>query len=265
MQLTPEKIEQVSAALAELQNLLGDSLLAVYLHGSAVSGGLRPQSDIDLLAVVDRGLTGDERVALLSSLLRLSGCHPTVPGGPRCLEVMVFARLDLADHLFPARAEFVYGEWLRDAFEAGEMPMPTKDAELTLVLAQARQEAIALLGPDRDFLLPEIPAAIVRQAMRDLLPALLDGLQGDTRNALLTLARMWSTASSGAFVSKDEAALWAIPKLAKDNAMTLAHARGGYLGEVADDWHSRQDAAQRLADQLALNVTEALITIDGCR
>lgn len=87
MQAVPEEIDQVSAAMADLRDILGDVLLAVYLHGSAVSGGLRPQSDIDLLAVVDRGLTGGERDALLSSLLRLSGRHPAVQGGRRCLEI----------------------------------------------------------------------------------------------------------------------------------------------------------------------------------
>lgn len=206
MQASPPETEQGSAALAELRRILGDGLLAVYLHGSAVSGGLRPQSDIDLLAVVERGLTGDERDALLSSLLRLSGRHPAVADGPRCLEVMVFTRLDLAGNLFPARAEFVYGEWLRDACQSGEVPMQARNPEFTLVLAQARQEAIALFGPDRDMLLPEPSMATIRQAMRDLLPALLDGLLDDTRNVLLTLARMWRTASSGAFVTKDEAA-----------------------------------------------------------
>ncbi|GHG29091.1 aminoglycoside adenylyltransferase domain-containing protein [Paracoccus aerius] len=258
MQSLPENIEQVSAGLADLCNILGDSLLAIYLHGSAISGGLRPQSDIDLLAVVDRGLVGNERAALLSSLLQLSGCHPPVPGAPCCLELVVFTRHDLAGHQFPTRAEFVYGEWLRDAFEAGEMPMPTEDPEFTLVLAQARQEARTLFGPDKNILLPEVSETAVRAAMRELLPSLLNGLQDDTRNVLLTLARMWRTASSGAFVSKDEAAMWAIPSLTKDNALTLAHARRAYLGEVADDWRGRWDAARRLADQLALNVTKAM-------
>lgn len=260
MQAAPEETEQISAAMAGLCDILGDGLLAVYLHGSAVSGGLRPQSDIDLLAVVDRGLTVGERAALLSSLLRLSARHPAVPGGRRCLEVMVFTRPDLADNLFPARAEFVYGEWLRDAFEAGETPMPSQDPVFTLVLAQAWQEARTLFGPDRNMLLPEISAVTVRRAMHDLLPTLLEGLQDDTRNVLLTLARMWHTASSRAFVSKDEAALWAIPRLARDKALTLAHAREAYLGEVADDWQGGRDAARKLADQLALNVIKAMNT-----
>ena len=39
---------QISAALALLQQHLGDDLLAVHLYGSAVAGGLKPGSDLDL-------------------------------------------------------------------------------------------------------------------------------------------------------------------------------------------------------------------------
>ncbi|MCG8511829.1 MAG: DUF4111 domain-containing protein [Rhodospirillales bacterium] len=255
---TPEQTDRIPAATAALRNVLGDALLAVYLHGSAVSGGLRPQSDIDLLAVVDRGLTDDQRTDLLTALLRISGRHPAVPGGPRCIEVMVFRLSDLVEARLPARADFIYGEWLRDGFEAGERPMPTSDPEYTLVLAQARQEAIPLFGPNASEFLPEIPVKYVRQAIRDALPPLLDGLRGDERNVLLTLARMWRTAGTGEFVTKDAAAAWAIPRMQGRDAATLDDARRAYLGEITDEWSSRCDDTQRLAEFLRDRIAERL-------
>lgn len=258
MQTALHQNEQIQSALVILHRILGDALLGVYLHGSAVSGGLQPQSDIDLLAVVDAELTESQRNGLLTGLLRLSGRHPVVLGGPRCLEVMVFCRSDLVRGDYPARAEFVYGEWLRDAFEAGESPMPGRDPEYSLVIAQARQEAIPLLGPPRDELLTEISLEHVRQAMRDALPDLLNGLHGDERNVMLTLARMWHTASTGKFVTKDAAAKWAIQRLSGSDAMALDHARRAYLGEVTDDWSHLGDAAQKLAVNMAEYVTHSL-------
>ncbi|RJE84147.1 aminoglycoside adenylyltransferase family protein [Paracoccus onubensis] len=250
--------EQIQTALAALHNILGDMLLAVYLHGSAVSGRLQPQSDIDLLAITERDLTEDQRDGLLTALLRISGRHPATAGGARCLEVMLFRRSDLARTAYPARAEFIYGEWLRDGFEAGERPMPTRDPEHTLVLAQARQDAIPLFGAGADKLLPEIPQKHVRRAIGDALPALLGGIHGDERNVLLTLARMWRTASTGEFVTKDAAAVWAIPQIQSRDASTLDYARRAYLGELADDWSSRSDATQRLAAYLRDQVIESL-------
>lgn len=258
MQAILDQSEQISEALAAFRNILGGGLLAFYLHGSAVSEKLRPQSDIDLLAIASRRLTQSERVALLGTLLRLSGRHPSVPDGPRCLEVMVFSRPDLTADIFPARADFVFGEWLRESFEAGETPMPEQDPEFTLILAQARKEAIALSGPDRDELLPEIPMRDIREAMHALLPALLKGLHDDTRNVLLTLARMWYTASKGAFVSKDAAAAWAIPQLSERSASLLDHARRAYLGEVADDWSNLRDAVRCLAGELDQRLIETM-------
>ncbi|AJE47703.1 aminoglycoside nucleotidyltransferase ANT9 [Celeribacter indicus] len=258
MQRAPHQTEQIQSALLILQRSLGDALLGVYLHGSAVSGGLRPQSDIDLLAVVESELTGNQRNGLLRNLLHLSGRHPAVPGGPRCLEVMIFRRSDLARGDHPVRAEFVYGEWLRDAFEAGESPMPEHDPEYSLVIAQARQQAIPLLGPPGDDLLPEVSPEHIRQAMRGALPDLLDGLHGDERNVLLTLARMWHTASTGVFVTKDAAADWAIPRLSASDAMTLDYARRAYLGEITDDWSSQGDAARQLAGHMGGCVSNSL-------
>ncbi|MBO6814234.1 MAG: DUF4111 domain-containing protein [Rhizobiaceae bacterium] len=255
MHVAPHKTEQIQSALLILHRRLDDALLGVYLHGSAVSGGLQPQSDIDLLAAVQSELTESQRNGLLLDLLHLSGRHPAVPGGARCLEVMVFSQAELNRSDYPARAEFVYGEWLREAFEAGETPMPERDPEYTLVIAQAHQEAIPLFGPPRSELLTGVSREHVNQAMRDSLPDLLNGLHGDERNALLTLARMWHTASTGKFVTKDAAAEWAISRLSGSDAMILDHARRAYLGAITDDWSSQRDAARQLAGRMSENVT----------
>jgi predicted nucleotidyltransferase len=253
---TPEHLEQAWAATEVVHSLFRDALLAVYLHGSAVSGGLRPHSDIDLIAVIDRPMTKEQRKSLLSDLLRISGRHPAPAGGPRCIEVMVFLKADLVTPGFPARAEFIYGEWLRDAFETGELPMPAADPENTLVLAQARREAFPLLGPGAEELLPAIPLEHVRRAMRDALPTLLDGLHGDERNVVLTLARMWRTATTGEFIAKDAAATWAATRMPDQEAATLIFAREAYLGRVEDNWGKRQAAARQTAIYLHQRVSE---------
>jgi hypothetical protein len=171
---------------------------------------------------------------------------------------MVFLKTDLEAPAFPARAEFVYGEWLRDAFEAGQLPMPVRDPEYTLVLAQARREAFSLFGPGAEELLPPIPSEHVRRAMRDALPGLLDGLHGDERNVVLTLARMWRTAATGEFVAKDAAATWAAAQMPNREADTLIHAREAYLGKVKDDWEYHEAAIRKTAAHLHKRVLELL-------
>jgi streptomycin 3"-adenylyltransferase len=243
------------AALKIVRDLFKGSLLAVYLHGSAVSGNLRPQSDVDLLVITEQPMADAERERLLAALMRISGRYPASPSGPRCIELMVFLKSHLSASAYPARGEFIYGEWLRELFEAGEIPKPVLDPELTLMLAQARQEAKALVGPAATELLPQIPDAHVRRAMREVLPSLLNSLAGDERNVLLTLARMWRTAATGEFVAKDAAAEWAIPRLPSQVAEVLICARDAYLGRTKDTWETRQaevcQAASHLHRQVA--------------
>lgn len=247
MEIPTEAIE----AERILHAVFGGDLVAVYLYGSAASTGLAPRSDVDVLAVVEGGTTPEARRALGRELLRASGRYPPVPGEPRPLEVSVFDKAQLANFRHPVRGEFVYGEWLREAFEAGVEPAPSINPDFTLLLAQARQEGVALFGPPAVSVLPPVEMADVRRAMLDSIPDFLGSLDGDERNVILTLARMWFTISTGRFTSKAAAAEWAAPQVAPDIASTLTLARDGYRGVIADDWNSRRTEARRTAQELS--------------
>jgi predicted nucleotidyltransferase len=247
--LSASQTDQVQRTISALRKTLGPALRAVFLHGSAVTTGLRPESDIDLLAMIDRPLSDQERRALLADLLQLSPALPGAADDPRRLEVMIFRTSPRGLQDYPAEVEFIYGEWLRKDFEAGSLPMPGRNAENTLILAQAGRNAEVLFG-EATGQLPEIPAEDIRTALGDALPQLIEGLRGDERNVLLTLARIWWTASSGAFVSKDAAAAWAAPLLPPLERHCLDLARGAYLGLVVDIWDQRQDAARQTAEHL---------------
>lgn len=249
---------QLQSALALVQQILSLDLQALYLHGSAVAGGLRPQSDLDILAVVDAPLSDEQRQDLIAALLSVSAPHPATPGGPRCIELVVCRLADIQRNVHPAQVEFIYGEWLRDAFKEGYLSDAAADPEYTLLLAQARQQAQLLWGRDVLADMPATPIEHIRQAMREGVDPLYEGLRGDERNVLLTLARMWRTGVHGDFVTKEQAAEWAIPKLPAELAKTLEYARLAYVGEVLDRWDTRGKEAERLAQALLGNIKQVL-------
>ena len=249
---------QLQAALALVQKILSLDVQALYLHGSAVAGGLRPQSDLDILAIVDAPLSDEQRQDLIAALLSISAPHPATPDGPRCIELVVCRLADLQRNEHPAKVEFIYGEWLRDAFREGYLSDAAADPEYTLLLAQARQQAQLLWGRDVLADVPVTPIEHIRQAMRDGVEPLYEGLRGDERNVLLTLARMWRTGVHGDFVTKEQAAEWAIPRLPAELAKTLEYARLAYIGEVLDRWDTRGTEAERLAQALLGNIKQAL-------
>lgn len=249
---------QIQEVLEALSSIFGEAIHGVYLHGSAVSGGLQPQSDIDLLAVTGRSMSLSERQELLSRLLALSGPHPRKAKQPRCLELIVFAGSNDLMQSYPAQADFVYGEWLRSELEAGAIPGVMSDPENTLLLAQVRRESVPLMGPEASCLLPDMPLEMIFLAMRDGLPMLLEGLIGDERNVLLTLARMWRTAEIEDFVSKADAATWALSRMPIREAYTLDYARRAYLGDIVDSWNDKQDATHAAAEFLRNRILECL-------
>jgi predicted nucleotidyltransferase len=232
--------EQQTQAVADaVAAVLGDAVVGVYLYGSAVLGGLRPDSDIDLLVVARRTLEHAERLALLSALLDLSGRRARrVPGRP--VELTVVVEGSLRPWSYPAQEDFQYGEWLRDAYETGAVPAPRANPDLAVLITLASQGHVVLQGPSASHLLPVVPAADLVTASTAGVPDLLDEVESDTRNVLLTLARVWLTVATGAVRPKDEAARWAIPRLPATHRPPLVLARDAYLGQAAnEDWQEQ--------------------------
>lgn len=241
--------DEAFAALRAVEAVLGRAPVTAFLSGSAVDGGLRPLSDVDVVVVVEDAPDADARRRLAVALMAVSGRYGA--GGPvRPLDVTLVRRDDVVPWRYPPTQAFAYGEWLRAAYEAGAVPAPAPHPDLAIVLAQARAIGVALLGPHPRDLLGPVPDADLRRALRDALPALLADLQGDERNVLLTLARMWHTAATGAFVPKDVAAGWAAARVPADLAAWLALAGRAYVGACVDDWRDHRSEAAAVAERL---------------
>ena len=232
--------DQINQAVSLLQELFPQELTGIYLYGSAVLDGLRPESDIDILVIIDRPLTQSLRARLTQELLFLSR-RPRSDRRP--IELSVVNRHTVDPWRFPPRFEYMFGEWLRTDMENGTVPQPFSDPDNVLLLWQARLHAIPLTegSPAIETLIPPIPFEEIRRAIRDALPNVLASYKGDERNALLTLSRMWYTLATWEFASKDRAALWAEGKVPAEHAALLQLAREAYLGNRSDRWINLED------------------------
>ncbi|MFG2553289.1 aminoglycoside adenylyltransferase family protein [Streptomyces sp. NPDC048581] len=213
-----------------LHHTLGDSILGIYLHGSATLGGLRPHSDIDVLVVVREPTTRAQRHALVQELMKVSG------GASRPVELIVVVQGDVRPWRYPPTCDFLYGEWLRADYERGVPPAPEPSPDLAPLLTMVLLANAPLHGPPPAELLDPVPPADLRRAIVTGVPELLTELDSDTRNVLLTLARIWTTLETGAIRSKDAAADWALARLPAEHRPVLAHARAIYLGERDEHW-----------------------------
>ena len=236
--------EQLDQTLAVVREVLGSDLVGVYLFGSAVLGGLTPTSDLDLLAVSRRPTTREQRRRLVERLLSLSM-------RPRYLELTIVAEPEIRPWRYPPQMDFQYGDWLRTQFERGEIPPPAPNPDLAALFTMTLLAGKALHGPPPADVLDPVPHDDLLRAGLDGLDGLLADLDHDTRNVLLTLARIWSTAETGDICPKDAAADWALPHLPPQHRPVLERARDGYrVGDYGrwDDLDPRAAADYLVAE-----------------
>jgi streptomycin 3"-adenylyltransferase len=220
---------QLDALRALVTGVLGDAVLGAYLHGSTGTGRLQPTSDTDVLVVTSRPMTPDERRRLVGGILPLSG-RRAVDGPARPVELTVVVRDDVVPWRVPPVEDFLYGEWERDAYEAGRLPERRANADLAPLLAMTLAADRPLVGPPPAALLDPVPPDDLARAVMAGIPGLLADLDHDTRNVLLTLARILVTVDTGRLVAKDEAAEYALARLPAGNHAVLRRALESYRG-----------------------------------
>jgi streptomycin 3"-adenylyltransferase len=235
-------VDQIERIVRVVDEALGPEALGIYLHGSAVHGGLRPASDLDVLVVAGRSLDGQQRQALVDGLLPISGPRR----GGRSIELTVVAQPDVRPWSYPPTCDFLYGDWLRGDIEAHGPPKPEPGPDLAIVLTLVLAGNHPLRGPAPAELLDPVPPADVARASVAGIPGLLDDLPGGTRNVVLTFARIWTTLSTGEIRSKDAAADWALAHLPPEHRPVLEHARQLYLTRTYADETWPEDLLARV-------------------
>ncbi|WP_222844617.1 aminoglycoside adenylyltransferase domain-containing protein [Saccharomonospora sp. CUA-673] len=203
--------------------------------------------------MAERSLTGEQRRALTDGCLRLSG----MSGDVRPVELTVVVREDVVPWRFPPTGDFLYGEWLRSEFEAGTVPERGPMPDLAVVIATALQSDRTLAGAPPATVLEPVPTSDVVRASVESLDELLSEVGTDTRNVVLTAARVWSTAVTGTIMTKDEAAAWAARRLPDEYAPVVEHARDLYLGTTYADETWPEPIRARAHDCVERMATEA--------
>ncbi|HBL9196011.1 TPA: AadA family aminoglycoside 3''-O-nucleotidyltransferase [Citrobacter freundii] len=233
---------QLSEVVGVIERHLEPTLLAVHLYGSAVDGGLKPHSDIDLLVTVTVRLDETTRRALINDLLETSA-SPGESEILRAVEVTIVVHDDIIPWRYPAKRELQFGEWQRNDILAGIFEPATIDIDLAILLTKAREHSVALVGPAAEELFDPVPEQDLFEALNETLTLWNSppDWAGDERNVVLTLSRIWYSAVTGKIAPKDVAADWAIKRLPAQYQPVLLEAKQAYLGQKEDHLASRAD------------------------
>jgi predicted nucleotidyltransferase len=243
--------------------ILGPALVGMYQHGSAVLGGLRPDSDIDVLAVASRPTTREEKTALTGVLLAVSRARPSPLSG-RPIEFDLVVASDIRPWRYPPRFDFHYSELWRDRFETGDVEPWTasENPDLASVVTVALLGEEPLVGPHPSEVLDPVPRDdYVDAVLRDV-DTVDDYLTWDTRNVVLTLPRIWSAIATEEVHSKESAARWALTRIPTKHRAVLERALSAYLGDAEDSWDDLRVETRAYVDEILMEIRRARVRPD---
>ena len=242
---------QTERVLRLVREVFGRDVLGAYEHGSAVLGGVQPTSDVDILVITKRPASLLEKRQLVEGLMTISAPWPP-PGPETCVEVTVVAQPQVRPWRYPPSFDLQYGEWLRKRFENGDDSalQATVNPDLTTLLTIVLLGDQPLFGPPPGELLDPVLMDDCVEAMVSGIDVFMNGFEGDTRNLLLTLARIWQTVVTGIIDRKARAAMWVQERLPSDYQQVIERAREMYLGLQPDKWTGWPSEARACADYM---------------
>jgi len=240
--------QQLKDSLELLKMILGVDLLGVYLYGSSLVGGLQKYSDIDLFVITNRATTQEEKTRLIDNLLQISGIYMRSSKLP--IEMTIVEKAAISPWQYPPYFDFQYGDWFRQSFEKRVIePWLTYEMpDLAIIVTQVLLKSQTLWGLEPKQLLPRVPYHDFTKAMLHDLNRLATDLEHDTRNVLLTYARIWSTLETNAIRSKPVAADWVMNHLPKEYQPVMKRAKSICIGVENEDWHDLEMLIKPCAD-----------------
>jgi streptomycin 3"-adenylyltransferase len=215
----PQNLKQCLTQLKETyQQILGENLRGLYLHGSIAMGCFNPESsDVDVLVVVQSPLSLKTRQALGRTHVQLAAQCPNP------LEVSVILQTVLDNFTHPTPFEFHYSEDFLETFKDGSIDLttPRKDPDLTAHMVIAKQHGIALIGRPALDVFPDVPDddyldSIVQDATWCIQNMMNGADAGDCqvpKYAVLNLCRVLAFIQDRQVTSKRTGAEWALANL----------------------------------------------------
>ncbi|MCC7449434.1 MAG: DUF4111 domain-containing protein [Anaerolineae bacterium] len=271
-----ETEQQIVRCLHLVEGVLGRDLLGMYVYGSSIVGGLQKYSDIDLFVVSNRSTTREEKAHLATRMLTISRNYSAMLSAidnagvdqhlsQRPIEMTIVVASAIKPWHYPPTFDFQYGDWLRKAFENGNIePWSTKVMpDLAMLITQVLLASRTLLGPAPDQLLDPVPYRDFMIATGKELGSLMADLTSDTRNVLLTFARIWSTVETDAIRSKPDAAAWVLDRLPTAYRPVMQRACAICIGQEPEHWHDIRTLIQPCADFMISKIREQLSRLES--
>ena len=222
----------ISGFAEQSRRILGDSLVGVYLHGSAVMGCFNPQkSDIDLIIVADRPLSDSVKRAYMDMVVRFNARAPE-----KGIEMSVVLREVCRPFVYPTPFELHFSvshlKWYEDDPGDYIRKMRGEDKDLAAHFTIIRKRGKCLYGLPVEEVFAEVPHRDYMDSIRNDIAEAPERITEDTLYLTLNLARVLAYQEEGLVLSKKEGGEWAAARLPAEYRPLIEEALREYTGNT---------------------------------
>ena len=215
----------------ESKNILGENLVGVYLHGSAAMGCFNPaKSDLDLLIVVEDGMSDDVKRQFMDMVLRLN-----VEAPAKGLELSVLRRADCAAFVHPMPFDLHFSiaheQWYRTDPEDYIQKMKGVDPDLAAHITILHRKGVVLYGPAVAEIFSPVPRDAYISSIRADVADAEEQILKDPVYMTLNLCRVMAFIREGLVLSKLEGGRWGMGNLPWAHYSVMDQALVAYTSE----------------------------------
>ncbi len=234
------------------QKILGDNLVGVYLHGSAVMGCFHEKrSDIDLLVVVHAVISDEIKRYFMDMVVELNSCAPK-----KGIEVSIVRQDVCKPFIYPTPFELhfsaVHVQWYKTNPADYVKRMNGVDKDLAAHVTVIYHRGKCLYGKE----IKEVFEKVSKEFY-------FDSIWNDVKNAqediitnptymILNLCRVLAYKQSGLILSKKEGGHWGINNVSVKYYNLIMQALDEYLFDRSTNWDGNctREYAAYMIDQI---------------
>lgn len=237
--------EIIDGFTREAARTLGENLVGVYLHGSAVMGCFQPKkSDLDFIVVVKEAMPDDVKKAFMEMVVALNAEGPA-----KGIEMSIVRREVCDPFIYPTPFELHFSvgclDWYLEDPEGFIQKMNGTDKDLAAHFTVIRSRGKCLSGTPIEEVFGEVPRETYVDSSWYDVEGALEEIAENTMYLTLNLARVLAYLREALVLSKQEGGEWGIRNLPEKYHGLLREALKEYQGgEPAYDMELAKEYAQ---------------------
>ena len=218
----------VESFVSKSRLILGENLVGVYLHGSAVMGCFNPaKSDLDFIVVIAHPMPDETKLAYMDMVLALNADAPA-----KGIEMSIVLRSVCKPFVYPTPFELHFSErhikWYSENPTDYVQKMNGTDKDLAAHFTVIRERGKCLWGAPVSDVFAEVPAADYMDSLWEDICDAPDEIENNTMYLTLNLARVLAYKKEGRVLSKKEGGEWALKNLSEELAPVVSAALEEY-------------------------------------